>query len=357
MLKNLKPAVLLMLSIATYTGCASFPWKTRTPPTLLTNQEIDGAVFTPDGKTIVFALASSNQKSRLFKINSDGTGLTPITSGDTYDATPNISPDGKKIVYFQGAGGNGDIYTINLDGSNKYQITGGPENDWDPVWSADSSKIYFLRASFFGHYSPIAQPRWHNIYIFSVNSDRSELKQLTKERYGWLNSLSFNIKTNSLVACTSDDQGKKFITIPIAQPENTTAVRPNLEKFRKPLLLWREPIEQGGIIQPSVSPDGVHVAFVYKDDIYVINLMTEVIEKVWEWGFSDKYQWGRMNPKFSNDGQRIVFETLIEKDDFLKKKREPELWVININEPQPNPKSRKPILSSDILRTMTAPIK
>ena len=51
----------------------------------------------------------------VFVVNSDGTGLTQITTNNVNDLSPSISGYGSKIAFESNADGNYDIYVINLE--------------------------------------------------------------------------------------------------------------------------------------------------------------------------------------------------------------------------------------------------
>lgn len=59
-----------------------------------------GLTWFPDGKSIVFASARENKnKSEIFRINADGTGLARIASEDYFSlSSPTVSPDGTKLI-------------------------------------------------------------------------------------------------------------------------------------------------------------------------------------------------------------------------------------------------------------------
>jgi Tol biopolymer transport system component len=85
---------------------------------------------------------SSLKPAQLFRVQTNGTGLTQVTKGGKGSATaPSFSPDGKKIVFVRLGEG---IYRINFDGTGLRRLT---ENDRDsfPVWSPDGKRIAFLR--------------------------------------------------------------------------------------------------------------------------------------------------------------------------------------------------------------------
>lgn len=108
----------------------------------------------PDGKKIVFTSYKKDQKKEtisggnqnkeqrdptLWVSNIDGTRMTQIGSGNN----PKWSPNGKKIVFHALTGDNYDIWTINPDGAELTQITTASDDDRDASWSPDGTKIVF----------------------------------------------------------------------------------------------------------------------------------------------------------------------------------------------------------------------
>jgi len=142
---------------------------------------IVGAAWSPDGKTIAFAMSTTELfEYEIFLINTDGTqapqqlatGLLGITGSldwspngryllvsagppgdkDIFDIdlqentiarltyggnnnSPSFSPDGQYVAYNSlRNGGQADIYVINADGTDERQLTDDPEPDWQPQW-------------------------------------------------------------------------------------------------------------------------------------------------------------------------------------------------------------------------------
>ena len=87
---------------------------------------------------------------RLQLINSDGTGQTILTSGQTIrDGRPAFSPDGSKIAFDRGISGKTNIFVMNADGTNPVAITtNSPLPDAmfniSPTWSPDGTKVAFI---------------------------------------------------------------------------------------------------------------------------------------------------------------------------------------------------------------------
>ncbi|MGZ8802403.1 MAG: TolB family protein [Mycobacterium sp.] len=100
------------------------------------------ATFAPDGKTIVFRRATvGGSSAQILAVQSDGTGLVPITDGTAYDQDPSISPDGTQITFKSNrnnAAGTNDtqIWVINKDGTGLRQMGIGTAGTADgaPTW-------------------------------------------------------------------------------------------------------------------------------------------------------------------------------------------------------------------------------
>jgi hypothetical protein len=67
-----------------------------------------------------------------------------LTMDSFYDSNPQVSPDGKLVVYTRRISGNDKIYVLPLlDPAKKTQITFGTYNDTAPIFSPDGSRIYY----------------------------------------------------------------------------------------------------------------------------------------------------------------------------------------------------------------------
>src|SRR6266446_3416751 len=57
------------------------------------------------------------------------------------NATPALSPDGKRMIYESVIDGKEQLFSMDLDGSNSIQLTHGPNGHEDPAWSPDGQKV------------------------------------------------------------------------------------------------------------------------------------------------------------------------------------------------------------------------
>jgi TolB protein len=81
-----------------------------------------------NGNSITFTIISSGPLFQVWKINTDGSGLTKLTGNIfpfMYEQgySPNWSPDGEFIVYTNSLESNGRLWIMRKDGSGKRQLT------------------------------------------------------------------------------------------------------------------------------------------------------------------------------------------------------------------------------------------
>jgi Tol biopolymer transport system component len=102
-------------------------------------------VISPDGKKILFTLGTldASSASPLWSVNSDGTGLTQLTTDGAIDYHPTWSPDGSQIAFVSTRDGNDEIYVMNADGTGQLNVTNNAANDNSPSWSPSGTTILF----------------------------------------------------------------------------------------------------------------------------------------------------------------------------------------------------------------------
>ncbi len=87
------------------------------------------------GRTVVFDSLTDPQ---IFRMNSDGTGITPITTGIANKAHPSINPAGTHVVFSSG----GNLWTIAIDGSGVQILTNTADPDEQPNWGARNVIVF-----------------------------------------------------------------------------------------------------------------------------------------------------------------------------------------------------------------------
>ena len=333
-MKRTSVVVALIVVVLLISGCANF-FEVRKPATFLTEKELGVAGLSPDGRTIVFSLATRSY-SRLYRVGVEGGSPQVILTNLDHNYEPVFSPDGSKILFCRIEGGQGDLCVVNPDGSGEACLTSGPENDYSPVYSPDGRKIYFLRAKVFRRYSPIAAPGWHEIDIYSMNADGTELAKITSENSYGMADLSVNSKGDTLMVFGFGDRDNPtpLWMIPVSNPANKALVRPNLEKYRQNILFVARDVNYEALRDAQFSPGGPHILFSwpFSDVLYLMDVNTNIAERIWKWGSMEERDASRMYPRFSHDGKEIIFHTVShDKYGSPVRRRHPQLWILNVD--------------------------
>jgi Tol biopolymer transport system component len=96
-----------------------------------------------DGKKIVFSSTRSGAWEQ-WVCDSDGGNVVQLTFfGDTATGSARWSPDGRYIVFDGLKGGHYDMYLIEAEGGRPRRLTTEPSNEVKPSWSKDGRWIYF----------------------------------------------------------------------------------------------------------------------------------------------------------------------------------------------------------------------
>lgn len=116
---------------------------------------------------LFFSAEGEGGKHDIYRMRSDGSRLRNLTHQFGTDFYPQVSPNGRRLVFLSYRNANFEIYTMNVDGSNIKNLTQHPENDYAPQWSPDGAWILFTSS----RNTPSA--------IYRMRSDGSELTNLS----------------------------------------------------------------------------------------------------------------------------------------------------------------------------------
>jgi Tol biopolymer transport system component/tRNA A-37 threonylcarbamoyl transferase component Bud32 len=116
------------------------------PQPFLVSSMLDASPqFSPDGRRIAFASGRGVDRIAIWLSNADGAGLVQLTRGpENYHGSPRWSPDGHWIVFdARGKEGRWNIKVVESSGGQAQQLTSGPFTSTVPSWSGDGKWIYF----------------------------------------------------------------------------------------------------------------------------------------------------------------------------------------------------------------------
>jgi Tol biopolymer transport system component/DNA-binding winged helix-turn-helix (wHTH) protein len=113
-----------------------------TRPIAQSNTLDGGPQISPDGKTVVFESIRSGAQE-IWKCNPDGSDAVQLTSLGGHSGTPRWSPDGKWIVFDLRQQEHSQIWMMNQDGRNVHAIISGSYENIVPNWTKDGKTLLF----------------------------------------------------------------------------------------------------------------------------------------------------------------------------------------------------------------------
>jgi serine/threonine protein kinase len=238
-------------------------------PTQITSLD-DGACqpdWSPDGRKLVFISPCFEKTdrypgARLYTIDLDGTGLTPLSWEAGGDFDPAWSPDGARIAFTSLRDGYAQVYLLNLDSGSVERLT-----------QTDSSQ-------------PARQPAW--------NPTASEIVYSIKRFDSWEIWVMTDVGTGARRLVLSDPN--KWDTLPAWSPDGVTILFSQAKKLAATNWLMAFPYNEtkAGLASTlnngtyasdaDYSADGHWLVFEYMDginlDIYGFDLISGVRQRI-----------------------------------------------------------------------------
>ncbi|OWK27400.1 MAG: hypothetical protein US76_04180 [Parcubacteria group bacterium GW2011_GWA2_38_13b] len=277
------------------------------------------AYFSRDGKQLVFQSKRDGMEyDAIYTMNTDGTNVKMVSSGEGVTTCSFISPDGKSIIYASTHSGiykcpakpdmshgyvwplyeDYDIFQADKDGSNIRQLTTAKGYDAEGVYSLKGDKILFTSA------------RTGDLELFLMNPDGSDQEQLT-DIPGYDGGGFFSLDGQWICWRASRPQGKEFEDYRCLLGKNL--IRPGKLEIYIMNLKERKPIQLtnngAANFAPYFHPNGKKVIFSsnldspksHNFELYMVDIETRKIERITCNPSFDGF------PMFSYDGKKLVF--------------------------------------------------
>ena len=105
--------------------------------------EVQAPCLLGDGRTVLFE-ALKEGISDIYQLDLDQGTVKNLTQDEYADNNPQVSPDGRLVVYERRISGHSKIYAFPLaEPARKTQLTFGPFDDQAPYFSSDGTKVYY----------------------------------------------------------------------------------------------------------------------------------------------------------------------------------------------------------------------
>jgi len=89
--------------------------------------------ISPDGRRIVYASYTGRPWHQLWTLDPDGGNAMPLTYGDFDNTNPRWSPDGSKIAFISNRIGNTSLWVVDIPGGTQKEIVAGRRRAMTPV--------------------------------------------------------------------------------------------------------------------------------------------------------------------------------------------------------------------------------
>jgi Tol biopolymer transport system component len=287
----------------------------------------------PDGSLFAFSYLKGDDSLIAIKNMDEAVSSIVVRSSDrTLYERPIFSSDGQKLFFIaRKKRDKSDLFFIDIDGSGITQITNGQkgaQNIQDLALSADGNTIYYINSGYFGHYSPIAASRPHQMDFYSIRTDGKELEQLSYSNSYALNGVSISPSGNEIYSRAkilhlskprhfSEFNPSPFITFTSTYPlskftgdGNVVLTSAKIEERRPGSFNSREELKLGDF------------SAVYGYALFLIDVNNETVKEIIH---LDSYL---DSPALSHDRKRILF---VRNDSVWGGEAGRELWSVNLD--------------------------
>jgi TolB protein len=133
----------------------------------------------PDGKTIVFQ-SDRTGNTEIYSVDANGKNLKQLTNTTGPNYGPVWSPIGNLIAFASERDKDSEIYTMKPDGSAQTRLTNIPGDDSHPHWFPDGSRILFNSPRNTPDQTKDWALQYHDVY--SITADGKDVRRYTNNK-------------------------------------------------------------------------------------------------------------------------------------------------------------------------------
>lgn len=296
---TLAPTEVLIVALGSETPVPT--WTPLPSPTVAPTLTLTPTRVPPNRYRLAFsAVMEGQRRESIFTISGDGDPETQaqLTSDETRDVEPVVSPDGNWIAFISDRTGSPELYLLRADAETSAEAIPltqlNAETLASPAWSPEGDRIAFSANLTEGN---------QEIYVIRVDAPTDVIRltenTATDQEPAWS-------PDGQTIAFASDRAGRGYLQI-YTLPSNCNTLPGGCEAHT-----FRLTQSQNSSMSPAWSPDGAYIAFVSNrvkasdNDIYVMradgtDARVVTLDQYGDNGASD------LDPAWSRDGQWIAF--------------------------------------------------
>lgn len=272
----------------------SYYWREMYIPQLTSGPS--GLAWSADGKALVFSM-----QGRLWRQSIDSKTAAQITDGAGYDYQPDLSPDGRSVVFARRQGDAINLVIRDLRTNKETPVTQGDAVNIEPRWSPDGRIIAYVTTEESGNFhialateedGAWRSRRWRPETVFNVEN--------APRRYYYAAS-----DHELSPAWSADGASLIFVSNEGVRHGAGKIVSQKLDLSAPPEIIRDE--ETNWKARPDVSPDGRRVAYA--------SYLGRQWQQLWlttttPGGFPMPFTYGAFDitaPRWSPDGSKIAF--------------------------------------------------
>ncbi len=259
----------------------------------------------PDGKSLVYSMAGS-----LWIQNMDSHESVQLTDGDGYDYQPDVSPEGRKIIFVRYNGSSAELMLLDMMSKQTKALTDNKAVNLEPRWSPDGSKVAFVSTVDSKHFL---------LQVADFHADQlTAIKCLTPDHKSAVKRYYYSAFDHAINPTWSKD-GKEIYFISNNEVVHGTGdlVKLNLESGKR-ITIHRE--ETSWRTKPDLSPDGTRLVY----SSYAGRNWHQLWMLPAQGGYPMPLTYGEYDntsPRWSPDGEKIAF--------ISNRDGNTSLWVVN----------------------------
>jgi hypothetical protein len=260
----------------------------------------------PDGKSLVYSKAGG-----LWKHNLESRLEEQLTDGDGYDYQPDVSPDGKKIIFVWYNGSSVQLMLLDLINGKTINLRTDNEVYLEPRWSPDGNQIAFVSTLQSGHFL---------LFVADFKNDQiGQIKCLTPDQKSVVKRYYYSPYDHAINPTWSRD-GKEIFFVYNHEIAHGTGdlVRMNIQSGE---IRTVQHEETNWKTKPDLSPDGTRLVY--------SSYLGRNWHQLWMLPVNGGYavpitygEYDNTSPRWSPDGKQIAFVS--------NKEGNTSLWTLNV---------------------------